>query len=168
MEEYCYFFIVQMRWVREDNWQRAKARYFLSLPPPLRWILPGFVQKQVRHDLRGHGVGRHTDADINALALQDLRAVAELLGDKAYFMGAAPTSLDATGYGFLSSVLYAPFVLPIQAECDESKNHAAYCERIEMKFFSRHLSGRGLGNRSCRHSSNLKAPGAPPQPRRPQ
>ena len=136
MEEHCYFCIVQMRWIREENWQRAKARYFSSLPPPLRWILPGMVQKQVRRDLRGHGVGRHTDAEINALALQDLRAVSEYLGDKTYLMGAAPTSLDATGYGILSSVLYAPFVLPIQAEVDELKNLAAYCERIEKKYFA--------------------------------
>jgi glutathione S-transferase len=85
---------------------------------------------------RSPGVGRHTDAEINALALQDLRAVSELLGDKAYLMGAAPTSLDVTGYGILSSLLYAPFVLPIQAEVDELKNLAAYCERIEMKFFT--------------------------------
>ncbi len=62
--------------------------------------------------------------------------MSELLGDKAYLMGAAPTSLDVTGYGILSSLLYAPFVLPIQAEVDELKNLAAYCERIEMKFFT--------------------------------
>lgn len=136
MEEHCYFCIVQMRWIREDNWARVKARYFSSLPPPLRWVLPGMVQKQVRRDLHGHGVGRHTDAEINALALADLRAVSELLGDKAYLLGTAPTSLDATGYGFLSSVLHAPFDLSIQAEVDALKNLATYCERIEKQYLA--------------------------------
>ena len=100
MVEHCYYFIVQMHWIREDNWQRANTRYFSSLPPPLRWILPGFVQNQVRRDMRGHGIGRHTDAKINALALQGLRAVSEYLGGKACFMGAAPTTFDAAGYDF--------------------------------------------------------------------
>lgn len=136
LEEHCYFCIVQIRWIREENWRRSKARYFSSLPPPLRWILPGVVQRQVRRDLRGQGIGRHTDAEINALALEDLRAISKFLGEKTYLMGAAPTSLDAVGYGFLSNLLYAPFVLPIQAEVDELKNLTAYCERIEKKYFA--------------------------------
>ena len=49
-------------------------------------------------------------------------------------LGAAPTSLDAAGYGLLSSVLFAPFALPIQAEVDELKNFAAYCERLEKQY----------------------------------
>jgi len=50
------------------------------------------------------------------VAVEDLRAVSDLLGDKPYLLGAAPTSLDAAGYGLLSSVLFAPFALPIQAK----------------------------------------------------
>lgn len=136
MEEHCYFCIVQMRWIRDDNWALVKARFFSSLPPPLRWLLPGMVRKQVRRDLHGHGIGRHTDGEIDAMALEDLRAVSNFLGDKDYLMGAAPTSLDATGYGMLTSILRAPFGLPIQAEVDELKNLAAYCERLDAQYFA--------------------------------
>ena len=51
-------------------------------------------------------------------------------------MGAAPTSLDATGYGMLTSILRAPFGLPIQAEVDELKNLTAYCERLDEQYFA--------------------------------
>ena len=136
MEEHCYFCIVQMRWARDESWAQVQSRYFSSLPLPLRWFVPGMAQKQVRRDLRGHGIGRHTDAEINAVAVEDLRAVSDLLGDKPYLLGAAPTSLDAAGYGLLSSVLFAPFALPIQAEVDELKNLAAYCERLEKQYFT--------------------------------
>ena len=61
------------------------------------------------------------------MAVEDLRAVSD-------FLGAAPTFLDAAGYGLLSSVLFAPFALPIQAEVDELKNFAAYCERLEKQY----------------------------------
>ena len=136
MEEHLYFCIVQIRWIRDDNWARAKAHYFSSLPIPLRWFVPGMAQKQVRRDLRGQGIGRHTDGEINAMALEDMRTISNFLGDKAYLMGAAPTSLDATGYGFLTSILRAPFSLPIQAEVDELKNLAAYCERLDKQYFA--------------------------------
>ena len=70
------------------------------------------------------------------MAVEDLRAVSDLLGDKPYLLGAAPTSLNAAGCGLLSSVLFAPFALPIQAEVDELKNLAAYCERLEKQYFT--------------------------------
>ncbi len=51
-------------------------------------------------------------------------------------MRAPPASLGATGYGLLSSVLYAPFDLTIQAEVDELKKLVAYRERIEKQYFA--------------------------------
>jgi glutathione S-transferase len=136
MEEHTYFCIVQMRWMRDDTWSQVKTRYFSSMPAPLRWFVPGMARNQVRHDLRGQGIARHTDGEIDAKALEDVRAISNFLGDKAYFLGAAPTSLDATGYGFLTSLLRAPFSLPIQAEVDELDNLAAYCERLDRQYFT--------------------------------
>lgn len=137
IEEHLYFCIVQMRWIRDINWAQVKARYFSSLPIPMRWLIPGIAQKQVRRDLRGHGIGRHTDAEIDAMTIEDLRAISDFLGDKDYLMGAAPTSLDATGYSFLTSLLRAPFHLPIQDEVDKLKNLAAYCERLDKNYFDK-------------------------------
>jgi glutathione S-transferase len=91
------------------------------------------VQKQIRRDLHGQGIGRHTDAEINAMAVDDLRALSEHLGDNQYFMGATPTSYDATAYGFLTNILRAPFELPVQAEIDKLPNLAAYCERLDKQ-----------------------------------
>lgn len=136
IEEHTYFCIVHMRWARDAVWPEVKDRYFSSLPVPMRWIVPGVAQKQVRRDLHGQGIGRHTDAEIDALALADLRAVSEFLGDKPFFLGESPTTLDATGYGFLTSVLRAPFKSPIQAEVDALKNLAAYCARFDAQYFA--------------------------------
>ncbi len=136
MEEHTYFCIVQMRWMRDDTWSQVKTRYFSSMPAPLRWFVPGMARNQVRRDLRGQGIARHTDGEIDAKALEDVRAISNFLGDKAYFLGAAPTSLDATGYGFLTSLLRAPFSLPTQAEVDELDNLAAYCERLDRQYFT--------------------------------
>ena len=136
MEEHTYFCIVHMRWARDEVWPEVKDRYFSAMPIPLRWIVPGVAQKQVRRDLHGQGIGRHTDAEINAMALADLRAISEFLGDKPFFLGESPTTLDATGYGFLTSVLRAPFKSPIRAEIDELKNLAAYCARLDAQYFA--------------------------------
>jgi len=136
MEEHLYYCIVQIRWIRDANWAQAKKRFFSKLPIPLRWFVPGLVQKQLRRDLHGQGIGRHTDAEINAMAAEDMRAISAQLGDNPYLLGANPTSLDATGYAFITSILRAPFDLPIQTEVDELTNLAAYCERLDKQYFA--------------------------------
>jgi glutathione S-transferase len=47
------------------------------------------------------GLGRHSEADINHLIDEELAALSQMLGDKAFLLGQRPCAADATAFGFL-------------------------------------------------------------------
>ncbi|KAM3721637.1 Uncharacterized protein ACO02O_09402 [Dirofilaria immitis] len=54
------------------------------------------------------GIGRHTANEVESIAKKDLTALSIFLGDKRYFFGSAPTTLDAIAFGNLTQVFYTP------------------------------------------------------------
>jgi glutathione S-transferase len=83
--------------------------------------------------MRGHGMGRHSEAEIHAIARRDVDALADFLADKPYMLGASPTSLDATAYAFLANLLWAPVDSPIQRHALGRPNLEAYCQRMKAR-----------------------------------
>jgi glutathione S-transferase len=51
-------------------------------------------------------------------------------------MGDRPTTLDATAYGFLTNILYAPIESPLKTYTEELPQLAAYCERMKELFYT--------------------------------
>ena len=85
--------------------------------------------------MHGHGIGRHTDAEIMNFGLADLAAFENILGDKSYLFGDTPSEYDATGYGFLANIMAKPFPTPMSTFIENSKNLSAYIKRVETKAF---------------------------------
>ena len=73
------------------------------------------VRRQVRRDLWGQGLGRHSREELDALTLPAWGAISGLLGDRLYLMGDCPSSVDASLYGLIVNVL-APGTPIHQAE----------------------------------------------------
>ena len=86
--------------------------------------------------MHGHGMGRHGRDEIYAIGCQDIRAAAQWLGERPYFMGDAPTSVDATTYAFLANVLWVPLPSPLLDEAQKHANLEAYCQRMKARYFS--------------------------------
>jgi len=69
---------------------------------------------------------------------QDLLALSKVLGDKPYFMGNEPSSLDCTVFGFLDMILTTPVksksIYPgfIKENC---KNFVEFHERVKAKYW---------------------------------
>jgi glutathione S-transferase len=58
--------------------------------------------------LHGQGYGRHSENEIFDIAKRDLTALSTLLGDKPYFFGTIPSTLDATAFGLLAQIIDTP------------------------------------------------------------
>jgi glutathione S-transferase len=86
--------------------------------------------------LDDQGLGRHTPAEVEAIALRLLESLAELC-DGPYFFGAHPSTLDATVYAFLQSFAGAPFGGPIKEYICTSHKLCSYLEHVR-----RELDGR--------------------------
>lgn len=135
-EENLYWVAIYARWIEDEGFAATRQVFFDGIPPLLKLIVPLIARRAMRRELHGHGMGRHSREEIYAIGCQDVRALAAILGDQAYFMGSEPSSIDATAYAFLANLLWVPLASPL---LDEAKRHAnleAYCQRMKARYFS--------------------------------
>lgn len=136
IEEHLYWVIVYSRWIDSMNWFSVKKLFFSKLPGVFRNIIANSIRKKIMRDLVGQGLGRLSLDEIYQTGVKDLAAMNILLGDKPYFMGDKPTSIDACGYGFLASIIVPPVPSPIQEYAKSQQNIVDYYARIKEKFYS--------------------------------
>jgi len=134
IEENLSFTVMYSRWVDECN------DFKKIIPAHQKGI--GFTvmmkmqQRKARSVLDHQGIGRHSKEEIYRIAEQDLRALSDYLGEKPYFMGAEITSLDASAFGLLGTVMCCGFEgYHYTLVKEELKNLADYVERLKSEFW---------------------------------
>ena len=135
LDENFYWCIIYSRWVREDTWPIIKNRFFSAMPFPLNKLLPFVARKGVKSAFVKHGMGKHNEAEIMAIAEDTLTSLATLLGDKPYFFGDKPCTLDAAAYAFLAQVTIIELDNPLNSLAREYKNLVRYCESIRARYY---------------------------------
>jgi len=108
LEEDLYFAMLWLRWIDDTGFALTGKAFFSFLPGPLGPWVAALVRRKMRRDLVGQGMGRHTPEEIAARACADLDAVAAMLGEQAFFAGAAPGAIDCCAYAFLAGILFVP------------------------------------------------------------
>ncbi len=89
------------RWQYMDtNWQVNKKAIFGVMPPVILDIAAAYFRNKIKNQIYGHGIGRHNTEEIFKLAMLDIDALSACLGDKKYFLGEQPTTLDASDLEF--------------------------------------------------------------------
>jgi glutathione S-transferase len=141
IEENLYWVMVHNRWIEPKNWETTKAVFFNELPPLLKAIIPNLGRKSIQKQLQGHGMGKHSSAEIYAIGIADLLALSDFLSDKPFFLGTEPTSLDASAYGILANILGTPFDSPIKDRAQQLNNIVAYCDRIRDRYYPQSVTG---------------------------
>jgi glutathione S-transferase len=66
------------------------------------------LQKSYKNMVHIQGIGRKTPQEVEEQAKQDLSILSFYLGDKPYFFGDKPTSVDATAFGQLVTLTDTP------------------------------------------------------------
>jgi len=126
-------------------WLMARERWWAPETP--YWDTPGLLKEldqagyeEVRDDSRRkcveHGVGAFTEDELDSRGREDLDALAALLGEKPYFLGDRPTSVDATTYAFLWQILNAPYASRLKDAAAEHDNLVAYIRRMSEEWFA--------------------------------
>lgn len=127
----CYF-----RFFDFDNFEKGPARWFDGAPEAMRQDLKAGLLDAVEANLKAVGVARHSPDEIVELASWSLTALSEILGDKAFMMGPAPTSVDAIVFGVLAQILTPFFDSPIRRRAEGFCNLVAYAERMLATFYT--------------------------------
>jgi glutathione S-transferase len=80
-------------------------------------------------------MGRHAPAEIVALAMRSVDAIAAYLGQKPFFMGAEPVGVDATMFAFVAGALCPAFESPIRTTAERHDNLKRYVGRMAARFY---------------------------------
>ena len=135
IEDDLYWVMMYSRWSQPHNWPINKKAIFGNLPFGVRGLVATMVRRQIRKQIWGQGMGRHSENEIFQLGKQDLTSLSDFLADKPYFMGDKPTMLDASAFGFLSNVLWCPCQSQLKEHLKSCENLVQFCERMNARFF---------------------------------
>lgn len=133
-EEELYFHILYDRWYDPAGWQLTAPAYFGSLPWAVRTLVVPVVRRQLMTAVRGQGVARLSDEYRRKKGSADVGAIAELLGDRPFFLG-RPSTIDAVAYGFLANLLWAPVRSATADAVREQPNLVSFCERMKEAYW---------------------------------
>ena len=134
-EDHLYWAGLHARWMVDENFNKGPRQFFATAPAPLRPLVAAMVRRQVRRNLWGHGMSRHSDAEMDHLAARDIDALADYLGDKAYLMGVSPCSADAAISTLLAHGLCPLFDTFVRRRLESHANLVAYTERLMARYF---------------------------------
>lgn len=142
IEEHLYWAVLYDRWITPRGWAMTGPGFFGTLPWPLRSIVPLIARRGILAELRGQGMGRHSPEQIHALGVADVDALAALLGEKEFFLGAQMSSVDAIATAFLANILMVPLETPIKSAAADHANLVDYCRRMATRYFPADYSPR--------------------------
>ena len=136
IEEHLFWATMYTRWQYTDtNWQVNKKAIFGVLPPVIRDVAATIYRYKIGRQIYGHGIGRHKPEEIFELGMMDIDALSTCLGDKRYFLGDKPTTLDASAFGFLVNTLGCPIESPLKEHGLSKGNLTNYIERIKAQYY---------------------------------
>lgn len=135
LEDSLYFAVMHERWAIDENFDRGPRRFFDGIPSPVRGLLISIVRKQVKRNMRGQGISRHSREEICRLAARMLNSVSSVMGKNKYLMGSRPCGADATVFSFVAGCLCPVFESEILEHARSQKNLVEYNERMMAEFY---------------------------------
>lgn len=126
-EESLYWAFILSRWVYSYG-----DPTILNIAPFNRYIL-WRIKFHVARMCYYQGYGRHTEAEVETICRQDLKALSDHLGDNPYLMGNQPCEEDCAVFGMLAMMWMMPetaFAAKIVQE-NVYPNVTAYFERMK-------------------------------------
>ena len=135
LEDHLYWAMVWFRWADPDNFAKGPAHFVDGAPEPARAKLREDLYARKLAELRGHGLGRHTPAQVAELGARSLHALSALLGDKPYLLRDRPSAVDAFAFGVLASILTPFFDSPLREAALGHPNLVAYTARLMEQYY---------------------------------
>lgn len=135
IDENLYWAMVYDRWVRPENWSLLKSTVLGGIPAPVRAVMAPLARRGVKQQLKGHGMGCHSEPEIVDIATRDIGALAAILGGKPWFMGDTPSEVDAVAYGQLANIHDVGFASPLKPVIAGHANLVSFLQRFRERFY---------------------------------
>lgn len=136
-EDHVYPALVLTRWQRPANYAVSATMLRQAVPwPPLALPLAWYMRRRVLAAMDGHGVGRHSDAEVDTLLREYVEALDARLGEKDWMHEVGPTGVDSTLGGFLLNAVGERGTNPEYFNMLlKSERIVRYLERITRRWF---------------------------------
>lgn len=134
-EEHLYWVLVYSRWIDPGGFAHM-GKAFARMPIPMRWIVPHVAVRNVRNQLHGQGLGRHSRDEIYAFGIEDVEALAARLEGDGFFHGEAPATVDTVLLATLANILWTPLRNPMVERARQLPSLDAYCRRAWTACFA--------------------------------
>jgi glutathione S-transferase len=149
LEEHLYFAMLYYRWQEDAAWRTYLPTMHaygaeLGVPRILRGPVLGTVRNQLKRDLQGQGMGRHSPEQVGEIGQTVIAAVADFIGDEPFLLGPEPTSFDATCYAFLATVMDGPFASAFKDSANARHNLRAYVARMKASYWTEKLTAAAV------------------------
>ena len=110
----------------------------LPVPGFMHGIVVKLIKWGVTKQSKAHGIGVHPREQVEAVALGDIKAFSDYLGNKPFLMGDTPCEVDCSVFGMLVQALYnvPDDNFMKQAIEKDFKNLVDYVDRIKEKYWS--------------------------------
>jgi glutathione S-transferase len=140
IKENIYWGCAYVRYGVEENWQIYREVLINMIKDSVpaeecNLMVEGFY-KIFNDQMYAQGMGRHNDQEITQIMKADFQALSDFLGDKPYFMGEKPTTLDATAYAYIANMIKPPFKHPIIDYVLNLDNLCRHSDRLTQEFFN--------------------------------
>ncbi len=106
-----------------------------AVPAIMRPFFKAFFSRHLSRQLYARGVVRHGEETLIAMAKADLDAASAFLGEKQFFLGDKPRTIDACVFGFLGVSIYVEGDNPLFRYAASLDNLVRYTERMQARFF---------------------------------
>lgn len=136
LDENLYWCIVYSRWIEPKGWEKVKEAFFGGMPLPLKMLVPTLVRRDIKKALHGQGIGRHSHTEIVEIARKDIQALADLLGDKDYFLTDKVTSLDVIAYSYLAELTVPELGTDFEQIAKNTPSLKAFVDRITAEYYT--------------------------------
>ncbi len=136
IDEHTYWCgVIQPRWRMDEGWEVYVPIIAQSkeVPGELRAALDAF-RAHIRDEFDKQGMGLKSDEDVFETFKVDVDAIETFLGDKPFFMGEKPRSIDASLFSILTHTMEAPFAWPGRDYIRGKASFAPYLERMRAKY----------------------------------
>lgn len=134
LDGHLYWVMSYSRWQDDRYWPLFRDAFLESFSTMTAEELEKPREYNIER-FKAQGIGRYEPEAIYRAGIEDLAALAGLLGDKKFIFGDKPHTLDACIYGFLANIYYLEIETPLKQFIQAAPQLVTYCEGIKSYFF---------------------------------
>lgn len=140
LEEHLYFVILTQRWVDDTGWKVvgpgiSEVIKKAGVPGFAAPLVVNMVRKQVVKVAHVQGMGRHSMSEVEDIGVRLIDSLAELAGQKPYFLGEQPRAIDATVFPFVWTLSATPIEGRLRTHMRSKAALMVYCQRMKDTYF---------------------------------